>query len=306
MKILVLGGNQFLGKTLCKKLLELGHRVYALNRGTRENSLGVIHLKADRNNTEELKKVVSNIDIDIVIDISGYEPKQVEIFYKVMKENFKQYIYISSASIYNNVQSYPINEDEVIGKNEIWGVYAENKYLSEMKIKELFKKTFYTIFRPFYIYGIGNNLNRENYIFSRIENNLPIYLPNKGEEIVQFGYVDDLVNAIIYSFNNKEFYNNIFNISGNEAVTFNQYVKICGKVAKKDVKIKYVNLEIKKLKARDWFPFRDVHLFGNINKVLATGFKNKYTLFEGLSLTYNYLKNNKLLEYPSLYNIEKE
>lgn len=304
MKILVLGGNQFLGKALCKKLLELGHRVYALNRGTRENPLGVIHLKADRNNTEELKKVVSNIDI--VIDISGYEPKQVEIFYKVMKENFKQYIYISSASIYNNVQSYPINEDEVIGKNEIWGVYAENKYLSEMKIKELFKKTFYIIFRPFYIYGIGNNLNRENYIFSRIENNLPIYLPNKGEEIVQFGYVDDLVNAIIYSFNNKEFYNNIFNISGNEAVTFNQYVKICGKVAKKDVKIKYVNLEIKKLKARDWFPFRDVHLFGNINKVLATGFKNKYTLFEGLSLTYNYLKNNKLLEYPSLYNIEKE
>ena len=134
MKILVLGGNQFLGKALCKKLLELGHRVYALNRGTRENPLGVIHLKADRNNTEELKKVVSNIDI--VIDISGYEPKQVEIFYKVMKENFKQYIYISSASIYNNVQSYPINEDEVIGKNEIWGVYAENKYLSEMKIKE--------------------------------------------------------------------------------------------------------------------------------------------------------------------------
>ena len=37
MKILVLGGNQFLGKALCKKLLELGHRVYALNRGTREN-----------------------------------------------------------------------------------------------------------------------------------------------------------------------------------------------------------------------------------------------------------------------------
>ena len=54
-----------------------------------------------------------------------------------MKENFKQYIYISSASIYNNVQSYPINEDEVIGKNEIWGVYAENKYSKKLFIQFL-------------------------------------------------------------------------------------------------------------------------------------------------------------------------
>lgn len=36
VKILVMGGNQFLGKALCESLLTLGHTVFALNRGNRK------------------------------------------------------------------------------------------------------------------------------------------------------------------------------------------------------------------------------------------------------------------------------
>lgn len=306
MKVLVLGGNQFLGETISKKLIILGHEVYVLNRGTRENPKGTIFIKADRNNYEELKKTINNLKVDILIDISGYKPSQVENICKVMKGKIGHYIYISSASIYNNINSYPVKEEEEIGKNLIWGEYAENKFLSEKKVLEYSNDYNYTIFRPFYIYGIGNNLDRESYIFSRIENNLSIYLPNKGEEIIQFGYIDDLVEAIIFSFNNPKFYNEIFNISGDEAITFNKYVEICGKAMKKEVKIKYINLEMTGLKARNWFPFRDTHLFGNINKLKATGFENKYTLLEGLIKTYKYLKENKLLLYPKLNDIERK
>ena len=305
MEVLVLGGNQFLGITLCKKLLELGYKVYVLNRGTRKNLNEVIHLKGDRNSLEEMEKITKNLKVDIVVDISGYEPKQIEIFYKVMQGRFKHYIYISSASIYNNVTSYPIMESESVGINKIWGVYAENKYYSEKKIIELLKNEKYTIFRPFYIYGIGNNLDRESYIFSRLEYDLPIYLPNRGEEIIQFGYVDDLVRGIIYAFNNHNFYNEIFNISGDEAITFNKYVEYCARAMNKKYKIKYINLEEVKLTSRDWFPFRDVHLFGSIAKLKKTGFTNEYSLLEGLKVTYDYLKSNTLLNYPKLHKIEK-
>ena len=37
MKILVMGGNQFLGKALTEELLMQGHKVFVLNRGNREN-----------------------------------------------------------------------------------------------------------------------------------------------------------------------------------------------------------------------------------------------------------------------------
>ena len=38
------------------------------------------------------------------------------------------------------------------------------------------------------------------------------YLFNDGSNIIQFGYVDDLVERIIYSFDNENFFNEKLNI----------------------------------------------------------------------------------------------
>lgn len=304
MKVLLLGGNQFLGRAISQKLTNLNFNVFVLNRGNRENPEGTQFIRSDRDNYDELKASLKNYSFDIIIDVSGYKPLQIENICNVMFGKFKQYIYISSASIYNDIKSFPINENQKVGKNNLWGDYAENKFLSEQKILEYSTNFYYTIFRPFYIYGIGNNLNRESYIFSRLKNNLPIFLPNKGEEIIQFGYIDDLVDAIIYSINNPNFYNNIFNISGDESVTFNSLVNICADIIGKKADIRYINLETTGLQARDWFPFRDIHLFGNIDKIKSTGFNNKHSLLDGLNKTYKYLENNNLLYYPELHKIE--
>lgn len=280
-KILVMGGNQFLGKALCESLLTLGHSVFALNRGNRKNVRDVFHISVDRNEENQLKKALSGLEVDYIVDISGYEPLQVSILLKSMKGKYKQYIYISSASIYQEIQNIPAKEDDKIGNAK------------------------YTIFRPFYIYGIGNNLDREAYIFKRIEHNLPVYLPNDGKEKIQFGYVEDLVHAIIYSFGKEEYYNEIFNVSGEEIVSIKEYVELCAKAMKKAVEIRYFFLEDTKWKARDWFPFRNVNLFGNMEKLLSTGFRNQYSLLSGLQKTYQFLKKNKMLVFPELHEIEK-
>ena len=233
-KILVMGGNQFVGKEIVKKFLEKKYQVYVLNRGIRKNNEEAIFLEADRNNFNEMENVLKNIDVDIIVDVSAYTERQVDILHKIMKNRFKQYILISSASVYNNIESTPVNEDSQTGENLLWGEYSKNKYLAEKKTIENsnlynFK---YTIFRPFYIYGIGNNLNRENYFFSRIKYNLPIYIPSKNNTI-QFGYVEDLASVIENSMGNSDFYNQTFNISGNEYVTMSEFSEICGKVMSK-------------------------------------------------------------------------
>ena len=50
----------------------------------------------------------------------------------------------------------------------------------------------------------------------------------------------------------------------------------------KKVAIKYINTEGNKIKARDWFPFREVNLFGDISKLENTGFRNVFSLVQGL------------------------
>lgn len=306
-KVLVMGGNQFLGKAVTEKLLELNYCVYVLNRGTRKNLLGANFLKCDRNNKIELEEITREHYFDIVIDISAYTLQDVKIFKEALKGRYTHYIFISSASIYKDVVSYPLKEESLVGANHIWGDYAENKYLAENYIKENAKKNSYkyTILRPFYIYGPENNLDRESYIFSRIKNDLPIFVPNLGSEIIQLGYIDDLVNAIIYSFENKKFYNEVFNISGEESITIKKYIEICAETLSKEAKIYNVNLENEKLKARDWFPFRNVHLFGSIDKIKKTNFIIDTDIKKGLNLTYNYLEKNKKIEAPLINDIEK-
>lgn len=302
MKILVMGGNQFLGKALTEKLLAQKYKVFVLNRGSRKNLTEATHIKVDRDNYNELEEKLKNFKFDIIVDISAYTGLQVKNFYQIMKGKFKQYILISSASIYNNTKEFPVSEASSIGENPIWGDYAKNKFLAEQEVLKM--EEAYTILRPFYIYGIGNNLDREQYVFSRIENKFPIYLPDEGENIIQFGYIDDLVDSIIYSFNNKKFYKEVFNISGDESISIKNFVDLCAKIMNKEVDIKYIQCN-EKIKARDWFPFRNTDLYGSIEKIKLTGFKNKYSLETGLKKTYMYLKNNKLLEKPNLNEIEK-
>ena len=306
-KILIMGGNQFVGKEIVKKFLEKDYTIYILNRGTRKNIEEVIFFKVDRDNFIEMENILKNIDVDIIIDVSAYTEEQVDILHKVMKNRFKQYILISSASVYNNIESTPANEESQTGENLIWGDYAKNKYLAEKKTIENSKiyNFKYTIFRPFYIYGVGNNLDRENYFFSRIKYNLPIYIPSKNN-IIQFGYVEDLALAIESSIGNSDFYNQTFNISGDEYVTMSEFSEICGKVMNKKAIIKYINTEENKIKARDWFPFREVNLFGDISKLENTGFRNIYSLIQGLEKTYKYNDENDLITKPILNKLEIE
>ena len=306
-KILIMGGNQFVGKEITKKFLDKDYTIYALNRGTRKNIEGVIFLKADRDNLIEMENVLKNLEVDIIVDVSAYTEEQVSILHKVMKNKFKQYILISSASVYNSIECTPVNEESQTGENLIWGDYAKNKYLAEkitVENSNLYNFK-YTIFRPFYIYGIGNNLDRENYFFSRIKYNLPVFIPSKNN-IIQFGYVEDLALAIESSIDNSDFYNQIFNISGDEYVTMSEFAEICGKVMAKKVAIKYINTEGNKIKARDWFPFREVNLFGDISKLENTGFRNVFSLVQGLEKTYKYNDENDLILKPVLHKIETE
>ena len=308
-RILIMGGNQFVGKEVAKNFCKKENTVYVLNRGTHENIKEAIHLECDRNNFDELKRILKDVFVDVIIDISAYTDVQANLIQAVMKNKFKHYILISSASVYNNIGQYPAVEEDSIDENPIWGDYAKNKYLAE-KITIENSKNFdfkYTIFRPFYIYGIGNNLDRENYIFSRIKYGLPIFLPNKGEEIVQFGYIDDLVSAIEMSTENPMFYDNILNISGDEAITFNKLIEIAETVMDKKIIKRYIdtNININDIKARDWFPFRDVNLFGDISKIKGLGFENKYSIFEGLKKVYTHNEENGLIVRPKLSEIEK-
>ncbi len=242
-KILVLGGSVFIGKAIVEKLIECGHEVYVLNRGNHQAPKGSIQLIADRNKLEEFTHVLDNLVFDVVFDGSAYLPNQTKIAIETLKNRVGHYIHISSAAVYSSEQSLPLNENSNRGLSKEWGDYSVQKYLCEEELFKAYEENNFpmTIIRPFYIYGPGNNLDRETYIWKRLLSNIPIAIPNKGLSAIQFGYIDDLTDALVKIMNLKDSIGKAYNLSGKEVVTLKEWVEECGKAAGIEPKIIYIN-----------------------------------------------------------------
>ena len=57
MKVLFYGGTRFVGKALVSSLLSKGHEIFVFTRGNLPVPENITHLKGDRSNDEDLKKL---------------------------------------------------------------------------------------------------------------------------------------------------------------------------------------------------------------------------------------------------------
>lgn len=123
MDILVTGGTVFAGRFTAEYFAAQGHRVYVLNRGTRQQSENVTHIKADRHN---LSGILDSFHFDAVLDICAYTRKDVADLLEAAG-NKTAYIFVSSSAVYPETLPQPFNESQETGRNAIWGDYGINK-----------------------------------------------------------------------------------------------------------------------------------------------------------------------------------
>jgi len=307
-KVLVFGGNVFLGRAVVKKFLNMGYEVYVLNRGKHENIEGTIPLIADRNNQDEVKRVCGNIKFDVVFDGCAYTPQQTKIAIECVKRDISHFIHISSASVYIDENIYPYNEESKRGTCPVWGEYSTNKYLSEEILFEENRKNGYpiTLLRPFYLYGIENNLDRESYAIKRLLTNQPIIVPGLGLPLMQFGYIEDLCTAIEAICLSNESCGKAYNISGDEYISFKGWVETCAKVLNVKADIVLADAKALGLKARDWFPFRDITMIGDCSLIQKDlGVTPKYTFEAGIQEIVNAIELDQLVEGFTVSETEK-
>jgi 2'-hydroxyisoflavone reductase len=99
MKLLILGGTQFLGRHITDAALHAGHEVTLFNRGRTNPHLfgGVEVLKGDRDGRLD---VLAGRRWDAVIDTCGYIPRHVGASARLLAEVVEHYTFISSISVY--------------------------------------------------------------------------------------------------------------------------------------------------------------------------------------------------------------
>ena len=112
--ILILGGSRFIGYLMLTELSKEGHNITIFNRQLRippgpfPKTTRLV--KGDRNRPEDLERLF-NQSYDAVIDISGYNPSQVELIIKKYLSKIGQYIFISTSSVYKSPLLNPMTEE---------------------------------------------------------------------------------------------------------------------------------------------------------------------------------------------------
>ena len=300
MKILVMGGTRFVGKSLVQKLILQNHDIDIFTRGNNPNPKGSNLIKGDRNNLEDILKL-KNKKYDIVFDISGRELSQTKILIENINENFDRYVYVSSAGVYQDSQELPINEKDPIDKDSRHiGKYESEKWLIDNKIP-------FTSFRPTYIYGPGNYNKIENWFFERIVSLKKVPIPFDGSLITQLGHVSDLTDAMIKCLSQIKTKNNIYNCSGEKGITIKGLVMICADVCNIDRNdIELLSFDYRKLdtKSRKSFPIRLKHYHTSISKIKEDlDWEPKYNLINGLQ---NSFQNDFKSKLNSIFNFDSD
>nr|WP_263326692.1 NAD-dependent epimerase/dehydratase family protein [Neobacillus sp. Marseille-Q6967] len=123
MKILVLGGSRFLGRTFVEAAKKQNHEITIFNRGNQNEGLKDVEIiTSDRFGT---LTELSGRFWDAVLDTSGFIPYTVANSTELLKDRVNQYTFISSISVYKDWvaesfdEEYPIHEMSLDEANEL-------------------------------------------------------------------------------------------------------------------------------------------------------------------------------------------
>jgi Nucleoside-diphosphate-sugar epimerases len=232
MKVLFIGGTGIISTSCSFLALEKGIDLYHLNRGvTKEEIPGVISIKADIYNKEEMLKSIGDHDFDVVVDWVAFIPDDVKRDYEIFKGKVKQFIFISSASAYQKPPSDPRITESTPLANPVWE-YSQNKIACEDYLVQKYREEGFpiTIVRPSHTYRnvfpVAVGEWRRYWLIDRIKNKKKIVVHGDGTSLWVLTHSEDFAKGFVGLLGNIHAIGHAFHITSDELLTWNQIYEI--------------------------------------------------------------------------------
>jgi nucleoside-diphosphate-sugar epimerase len=239
MRVLVIGGTLFIGKLLVKRLLAAEHEVTILHRKA-EHPFGrrVRNVVADRNDAASVRAALSGMRFDAVYDVAydwerGTTAQQVEATAKSIPGDLSRYIFMSSVAAYGDGLNHA--EDDPLASDMHSNDYVRNKAGSERALFRMYHESRFPVvtMRPPFVYGPENPFYREAFFWDRLKLDRPIIIPGDGNRLMQFVYVNDLVEACFNALEKHTAPGRAFNVADEKPLTqvevVTEFAKTLGK-----------------------------------------------------------------------------
>ena len=283
MKILITGTAGFIGYHLCLKLLALGYQIIGIDNlnnyydvklkkdrlkliedYAKKNKKKFQFIKADINNIKKMKSIFSSNKFSIIFHFAAqagvrfsienpnqYYRSNISGFYNILNLS-KQFrinhlFFASSSSVYGNNADFPLKETS--NTDRPISFYAATKKINEVmaySYSAIYKLPT-TALRFFTVYGPYGRPDMSLFIFfNNIIRGKSINVFNHGKHIRDFTYIDDVIKILIKIKNSTpkgDVPYQCLNIANSKPIKIMDYIKLISRVLKKNVNIKYSNLQ---------------------------------------------------------------
>ena len=239
MKILFIGGTGIISAAVSDLCINSGIELYLFNRGLNTNFINgkAKIIKGDMKNRNSMYDLLKNETFDVVVDWLAFTPEDIKYDVELFKNKTKQFIFISSASVYQKpLSNYLVTEKTPIS-NPYWK-YARNKIAcEELLINEYNKEGFpITIVRPSFTYGetlipaaITNN-KKPMTLINRIKTGKKVIVHGDGSSLWVMTHNSDFAKGFLGLLGNEKAIGEIFHITSDEVLTWNQIFMTIGKI----------------------------------------------------------------------------
>lgn len=232
-KILLIGGTGNISAECAALLHERGHEILVVTRGRSAVPDEFRAIRADRKDLAAMRAALAGVQPDVVINFLGYDLADVQVDYDLFRDAVRQYIFISSTTVYARPSSR-LPMTEAAPQGNAWWDYAQKKLACEEWLRERWEQDRFpvTIVRPAHTYSkcwIPNPVSSASYTFAaRLERGQPVFVPEDGQTPWTLTAATDFAVGLGGLVGQAEAVGEAFHITSDEVLTWNQ---ICAEIA---------------------------------------------------------------------------
>jgi 2'-hydroxyisoflavone reductase len=228
MKILVLGGTQFSGRSFVHQALDADHEVTLLHRSRADPGLpdAVRRLIGDRDPKlgDGLERIRELLDagerFDAVVDMCGYGPRVVSESAELLKDSVDLYLFVSTISVYDregletiDEQSKQLELDDPTVEEVTKDTYGGLKVLCERALDGILGEKLCVV-RPGVIAGANDPTDRFTWWTRVLATEDAVVVPTEPAGVTQFIDARDLAAFFLRCVEQRT--TGVFNVTGPE------------------------------------------------------------------------------------------
>jgi nucleoside-diphosphate-sugar epimerase len=252
VRILVLGGNRYIGLQLVFELAKRGYDVTVLNSHVAPLPEGVHRLHGDRQQPGVLRQVLEDHrdSFDAVFDNTAYHVKDLEPLVELFRGRVRHFVFTSSVAVYRRSYIQPILESFPLhapGDRDPRKAYGVGKVECEQYLSAEHERSGFpaTCLRVTHTIGPRSPLaSREPVFFARLEAGRPILIPGEGFPFVHVVHIADAAALMASLVGNPSAVGHTYNVAGAEVTSILGCVRLMARAVGVEPRIVHVPMEI--------------------------------------------------------------